>query len=204
MSMQQSYYAGDQPAETLEVTPLLDLEKYDAATGHAVRPDGTSVGGVTAAIDHDSIDLSLAGVEFDVPGVWHVHVTVTNAAGGRRRLAPIPIVVQEETTGWHTLDTARASGWADAVDMSDLELHRLLETAKVDVLAYAPALPLDAPVPERYKAAQLMQARNRHNAGLANPASGEPGLEGFGMTVFPLDWQIKQLLRPIQGVPSHA
>lgn len=205
MSMQQSFYPGDKPAETLEVTPLLDLELYTAATGVAVRPDGTEAGPITATVDLDSIDISLAGITLDDPGVWQLRITVANADGSSsRRLAPVLIVVQDEDSGWHTLETARSDEWVDAREMADITLWRLLETAKGDVLEFAPVLAEGVPIPERYRAAQLMQARNRWNAALANPATGDGGLDGFTLTVFPLDWQVKQLLRPTRGVPAHG
>lgn len=201
MTMQQSFYPGDQPAEALEVTPLLDLEQYTAGTATVHRPDGSEAGAAAVVLDLDRLDLDLSAITFDVPGVWQVRIRVTGD-GGARRIAPLQLVVQEEDTGWHNLDSARRSGWVDAADMSDIELWTLLETARGDVLEFAPVLAEGEPVPLRYRAAQLMQARNRHNAGLANPSSGEIGGEGFTLTVFPLDWQVKQLLRPSRGIPA--
>lgn len=62
--------------------------------------------------------------------------------------------------------------------------------------AAAPTDVLDIPV--SYRSAQLMQARNVWNSGQASPSGGD-GFDniGFGLTTtHPLDWQIKQLLRP--------
>lgn len=203
MSMQQSFYPGDRPAETLEVTPLLDLERYTSATGTVHRPDGTEAGVATVTLDVDTLDLDLSAITFDVAGVWEVRITVTGEAG-TRRVAPVQVVVQDEDTGWHNLDSARRADWPDAVEMNDITLWRLLETAKGDVLEFAPVLAEGAAIPTRYQAAQLMQARNRWNSALANPATGDSGLDGFTLTVFPLDWQVKQLLRPTRGVPAHG
>lgn len=99
---------------------------------------------------------------------------------------------------WHTLESARDQ-WADA-PLDDESLSELLEVAKVAVLAYAPALPPTDPedIPVSYRVAQLMQARNVWNSGQANPGGGD-GFDniGYGLTTkHPLDWQIKQLLRP--------
>lgn len=53
-------------------------------------------------------------------------------------------------------------------------------------------------IPVSFRVAQLMQARNVWNSSQANPNGGDTfdGV-GFGITTtHPLDWQIKQLLRP--------
>lgn len=99
---------------------------------------------------------------------------------------------------WHTLESARGQ-WADA-PLDDDSLGELLEVAQVAVLAYAPALtPADPEdIPVSYRSAQLMQARNVWNSGQASPSGGD-GFDniGYGLTTtHPLDWQIKQLLRP--------
>jgi hypothetical protein len=40
-----------------------------------------------------------------------------------------------------------------------------------------------------------MQARNVWNSEQASPGGNLDG-SGFGLTIHPLDWQVKQLLRP--------
>lgn len=203
------FYPGDRPAETLPVVPFLELSDYPGpATGKARRPDGSAGGdfAVTVNTTEEQLDLDLSTLEFDVPGVWLLEVTVTTGSGEgarKRRVAPVPIVVQDEASGWHTLDSARATGWADAVSMADVGLHQLLESARRDVEAYAPALVDGAPIPQAYRDAQLMQARNRHNAENVDPASGE-GFDNFAIAPRPLDWQVKQLLRPRRGKPATA
>lgn len=208
------FYPGDRPAEALEVVPLeLDLALYDEATGQARRPDGSDGGTFAVALEGDEdeqqLALDLGTLDFDMPGVWQLEVTVQQRAvdGGpaprRRRVAPIQVVVQDPASGWHTLDTARASPWPDARELPDVGLHALLESARRDVLAFAPALPASSPVPQAYRDGQLMQARNRHNAG-ATAADGDGGLDGFALTVRPLDWQVKQLLRPRRGRPAAS
>lgn len=204
MNMRQSYYPGDTPAETLGVVPLLDLQAYTTATGRAIRPDGTDAGAIGATIVVDELQLNLSAIVFDVPGVWQLRITAATPGGASRRIAPVLVVVQDEDSGWHTLDSARSTGWDDAIEMPDVQLWNLLETARGDVLEFAPVIAENDPVPLRYCAAQLMQARNRWNAGLANPANGDIGGDGFALTVFPLDWQVKQLLRPTTGIPAHS
>lgn len=108
---------------------------------------------------------------------------------------------------WHTTESARDQ-WIDA-PLDDEQLTELLEVAKQAVLAYAPALPEGSytledgmvvmvgpdTVPINYRAAQLMQARNVWNSSKASPTGDFDG-GSYSLTTFPLDWQVKQLLRP--------
>jgi len=106
---------------------------------------------------------------------------------------PLPAI------GWHTLDTAR-DGWLDAPDEDD-QLWELLESARIQCEAYAP--PLGDVVPVNYRQAQLMQARNLWQSVRQDPGS-QLGPDGMTITVFPLDWIVKALLRPKRGVPSFG
>lgn len=106
---------------------------------------------------------------------------------------------------WHTTTTAR-DRWVDA-PLDDDDLEELLDVAKQAVLAYAPALDdavsiedgyvvlETADIPVNYRRAQLLHAKNIWNSEYATP-SGDLDGGSFGLTTFPLDWQIKQLLRP--------
>jgi hypothetical protein len=108
---------------------------------------------------------------------------------------------------WHTTETAR-NEWVDA-PLDDGQLVQLLEVAKQAVLAYAPALPTATmgwvdgyyqptdtiSIPDNYRYAQLQQARNIWNSAAATPA-GDFDSGSYGLTTHPLDWQIKQILRP--------
>lgn len=94
---------------------------------------------------------------------------------------------------WHTPETARDQ-WVDA-PLHDEQLQQLLDVAKQAVLAYAPVITDPNEPPTSYVVAQLMQARNVWNSGKATP-SGDFDGGGYGLTTHPLDWQIKQILRP--------
>lgn len=94
---------------------------------------------------------------------------------------------------WHTPETARDQ-WVDA-PLDDEQLEQLLDVAKEAVLAYAPVITDPNEPPTSYVVAQLMQARNVWNSGKATP-SGDFDGGGYGLTTHPLDWQIKQILRP--------
>ena len=108
---------------------------------------------------------------------------------------------------WHTPASAREH-WADAPGYPEDEadvLVELLEVAREQVEAYAPALPLPAEgealeIPATYRYAQLMQARNIWNASTVSPG-GDLGEGDFTITVHPLDWTVKQMLRPKRAVP---
>jgi hypothetical protein len=107
---------------------------------------------------------------------------------------------------WFTTDEARDQ-WVDA-PLDDDYLEELLQVAKAAVLAYAPALPTElvvdeggyvvpssTSIPTSYRQAQIMQTRNVFNASKAAPG-GEFDGSSYGITTHPLDWQVKQLLRP--------
>ncbi|MFP7760907.1 hypothetical protein [Marisediminicola sp. LYQ85] len=100
--------------------------------------------------------------------------------------------------GWHTVESA-ADEWEDAPTNED-SLFALLESAREQCEAFAPAIKPGALIPIRYRQAQLMQARALWQSTQAN-ASDEIGSDGFRVTVFPMDRTIKNLLRPKRGVP---
>lgn len=52
-----------------------------------------------------------------------------------------------------------------------------------------------APVPDRLVLAQVMQARALYRSALAGSGDGI-GADGLSVTVFPMDWTVKNLLRP--------
>ena len=103
------------------------------------------------------------------------------------------------------------NGWLDAgnitevrgywpgVDEVDLdELALLLASAQVQCAAFAPDLGDDVTVPANYRHAQVLQARALYRAGMAG-SNDQIGLDGQSVTVFPMDWTVKLLLRPKRG-----
>lgn len=123
------------------------------------------------------------------------------------------------------------SAWPDA-PMANLEVCDLiLDTAREQVIAYAPdpeesgervscllaeigysdtaiaavldLLELDPPADpiKRYVYAQLGQAVNLWNAGRVD-SGGEAGMDSFTFTPRPLDKTIRQIIRPTKGAPS--
>lgn len=197
-----SYYAGDDPAEPLQVvSPSVDLDLYTDATGTLTAPSGAETG-ISGTVEDGAIVIDMPTGSLDEAGIHMLALTVSNPTGQTRRLPTRELVAQEAGTGWHTLDSARDRNWVDARDMDDITLYELLESARHDVLEFAPTLDEGEAVPIRYRMAQLAHARNRWNAALADPSTGDFGGEGFAIPARPLDWQIKQMLRPSTGVPA--
>lgn len=103
--------------------------------------------------------------------------------------------------GWLTRDDPQlAEMWPGCFDLTDETLDQYLDAAKAQCIAYAPALPPDAPIPAHYRLAQALQARALSRAGLVG-SGDQMGGYGDTVTVFPMDWQVKNLLRPQQGRP---
>ncbi|ONI63908.1 hypothetical protein ALI44B_04590 [Leifsonia sp. ALI-44-B] len=99
---------------------------------------------------------------------------------------------------WYTFTTIR-DVWDDAPQDDDI-LRLVMDSAKAQVLEFAPELEEDDPLPERYVLAHLMQTRNLWNASKIDPDGGM-GEGEFVLRPFPLDWQVKALLRPKRAVP---
>jgi hypothetical protein len=98
---------------------------------------------------------------------------------------------------WLTPEDVR-SLWRDAPTNDDA-LARLTASAIDACLAYLPD-----PVTvsnESVQQAQLLQMRNTWNSSRANPSTGDFGAEDYSLKVTPLDWQVRQLLRPRRAVP---
>lgn len=102
------------------------------------------------------------------------------------------------TTGWHDNNSALEQ-WIEAPAEPEA-LDALLEAAREQCEAYAPALPEDAVVPVRYRQAQLMQARALWQSMSAN-ANDSINDGTFSVALYPMDKTIRNLLRPRLGVP---
>lgn len=61
-------------------------------------------------------------------------------------------------------------------------------------------LPTEAEKAASYRTAQIMQARARQRSFVAG--SGDQLGTDFPVTVFPMDWSVKSLLRPRPGIPG--
>lgn len=110
-----------------------------------------------------------------------------------------------EASSWLTggtfgdLDIVRAY-WPSVDEVPEDALPLLLASAKDQCAAYATTLAEGEDVPNRYRHAQVLQAKalwRSSNAG----TDGNLGADGMTVTVFPMDWTVKRLLRPQRGVP---
>ena len=95
--------------------------------------------------------------------------------------------------------------WADA-PRADIEAFTLMFTAaQQQCETYAKALvPNDddeIDVPENYRLALILQTRSLWQVAVTDP-SGMIGADGFQVRLYPMDWNVKKLLRPGRAVPA--
>lgn len=211
-----AYYIGDLPAEDIVIEPArgdgepIDLTPFDEAETEVTLRD--FAGDIVVALFIPTFEEGAVVLEwpatspFEVAGLYTLAVTLVGTDGSpRERLAPAYFVVQDDTTGWHTVDSARDEWTVGEATVDDRRLYQLLELAREQVVAFAPALDEDAPVPASYKAGQLMQAQNLYNAGVVDPGTGTEGSgDTFALRPYPLDWMVQQVLRPKRGTPVVA
>ncbi|MCE4024667.1 hypothetical protein LXM50_01630 [Microbacterium sp. Au-Mic1] len=99
---------------------------------------------------------------------------------------------------WFSGDTptrlGRTYAWEGAVNAS-----ASAETYRPNVFVPAPP-----EIPENYFLAIITQARNMANAGVAPVSGGDFDGSGYGVNTYPLDWAVKQMLRPEQGLGAIA
>ncbi|CCH79083.1 hypothetical protein BN12_40053 [Nostocoides japonicum T1-X7] len=94
---------------------------------------------------------------------------------------------------WAT-PTQAQTFWADAKNLSDDILVVLLDAATEQCAAYAPALAVDATVPDRYVLATVYQAREVYSAGQRD--GDVIGIGDHAIRSRPLTATVKSLLRP--------
>lgn len=102
-----------------------------------------------------------------------------------------------EVIGWVNLDTLLATQtWAANEDIEDV--RDALAAAHQQCLDFLNGRVPD-PVPVRLKLAQQKQARALIRADNAGDGGQQLGPDDFAVTVFPMDWTVKALLRPKKG-----
>jgi hypothetical protein len=189
-----TYLDEDGDPADLSGTILSNGRLTDPAGLHAEAPASLS-GAILSAIDYQ-----LPGAPFLIAGVWQLDVQL-QVDGNLFRTAPATFVV-EAGDGWATIAAARA-GWRDA-PAADATLWRLLDVARQQVIEWAPAdafaVPGSRPA-AHLVTAQLTQARNVWNAVKTDPASQGIGDEGFVIRPFPMDWTVKNMIRPPRAKP---
>lgn len=197
---------GDAYAGPLSVVVVdgADDEPVDL-TGAAVEAwltgvDGVRYPGTVAIVDPIAGALSVTwapAVDVTPAGIWALDVKIATAA----LIAQASWAFVVDVASGLTLEQARAE-WRDAPD-NDVTLRRLLDVALEQVVEYGPRHVADeiaagGPIPSRYVQAQLSQARNLLNSARMNP-EGAIGGDGFSFSPFPLDWVIRQTIRPKRG-----
>lgn len=205
-----AYFEGDTfgegfSADVVDDGAVVDLTGVPTPQGTLLAPDGT-----TSALDVTVSDAAqgqlqlapVAPVTLDQHGIWLASIQVA-AGGDTLQAEPARFVVQDPA--WLTLQQAR-SDWRDAPS-SDVQLWRILASCAGQVLsvgrkAEVQAIRDGAPVPDNYLQAQLMQARNTWNAAKMDPSAQIGAEPGFAFAPFPMDWQVRQLIRPKLGRPN--
>lgn len=204
-----TYYVGDIPADAVAIEPARNGEPIDLAPFTALDSEALlrNFDGTIVVEDGEFLITFLEGMvildwppltPFATAGVYTLEVTLVGATA-RERLEPVYFVAQEDSD-WHTLDSARAL-WSDASAITDPRLFQLLELARAQVEQYGTTLTGSDAI-RAQREAQLGQARNLLNAGRVE--SGDDGTDSFVLRPFPLDWMIKQILRPKKPLGALA
>lgn len=103
---------------------------------------------------------------------------------------------------WHDNESARAM-WKSGCPSDEEQLATLLAVAKQQVIEYGPlTLGEDDPVPPHYRLAQLIQAQNIWSSRTVDAGAGQLGDGTFQIRPFPLDWMVRQIIRPKRAVPA--
>ena len=190
------YWTGDNPASpiTLDLYSEEDFSAYTSATVSVVDPEGVTTQTIgPVPVEDEEVTFTFPAGSFPTAGLYNLDVLLLG--DGMVTLPPQPVVVQEHD-GWHTLESTR-NEWHDA-PADDAQLYVFLESSKEQCLAYAPAL-VGRPS-HSFRQAQLLQARALWQAVKTNP-DGQLDANGFQVQVYPLDRNIRALLRPRRGVP---
>ena len=204
------YYVGDIPQDVLVVLPELngvpqDLHGNDIIEVAATNPSGTEITTLTAAVQGNHIEVSWPETSiFTEVGIYTIVCIIDHTEHheivAANQVDAVRIVADDSSEEWATLAISRTQ-WIDSRTIDDDVLFELLQIAKTQVIEYAPALAEGAAVPTHYRMGQILQARNLYNGALVDATNGDIGSDTFTIRPFPLDWQVKQLLRPRRGVP---
>lgn len=201
-----SYWVDDVPFGTSQMEFIdetgapVAISSFTTAYVQIYNAAGTLLDPLDATINAELelLDIAWGGISyFGAPGIYSLVAQFENVGGVLITAEPYRFVVQD-MDGWLTLEQARQM-WQDA-PTDDLLLYTLLQSAKEQCIEYAPALGLTNMVPLNYTNAQLMQVRALYTSVIANQQDSV-GVDGFQVRVFPLDWNIKALLRPKRAMP---
>lgn len=190
------YRVGDRPATPVQIDILTDedLDAYLDFTVTVRDASGSIVASIgPTAFDGDEVTFTWPNGVFATPGIYTLTITLIGA--GLTTLEPLSVVVEADT-GWLSLAAAR-SQWTEAPS-EDEHLYRLLEVAKTQCREFAPTITGRPPL--HYVQAQLLQARALWASGKVSQGDQFGDAAGLSVTVFPMDWTVKNLLRPKRAV----
>jgi hypothetical protein len=196
----------DERGEELSLDDVLHIDpdlidplgaRFDGTLLEDDDPETLQYQGLAATKEGDQIVIAFPSdiTLIPTPGVWSLALKLNR----KQEVEPQPFIVQR-IDGWYGISQLRRE-WRDAPS-DDFLLYQLLEVAKKQVMAFAPALKTPG-VPVNYRLAQKMQARNLWNSAITDP-SGAVGDDGFAIRPFPMDWTVKNVLRPKRGKPVVA
>lgn len=198
-----SLWVGDVPTSPTradfidEVGNQVEIQGFDSWEAYMLSPVGEVLGTLTGTEHGNHLEFTWYETTIlEIPGIHTIVITFFDPLGVEIQCEPWKFVVQD-IDGWLTLEQARLQ-WSDA-PLDDVFLYQILDTAKTQCVAYAPALPLGATVPIAYVQAQLLQARAIFQSVIANQQDSV-GVEGFQVRVFPLDFTIRAMLRPKKAI----
>lgn len=197
----RSIWVGDIPPSPMrwdfidENGDPVHIKDFEAWSVVLKAPDGTNLGTQSGEPQGNHLSLTFGAPSLaTVSGIYEIVFKFTN--GGILTTEPYRFVVQAED-GWLTLQTARDQ-WPDA-PYDEILLHQILDTAKFQCIAYAPAIEAGKQPPINYVQAQLLQSRAIYQSVVANQ-NDNVGIDGFAVRVFPLDFTIRALLRPKRAI----
>ena len=101
---------------------------------------------------------------------------------------------EPEVVGWvKVADLIENEDWADTIP--EATLREALEAAHEQCVADLPLRPTPPVIPARWVLAQKLQARALIRSTYTG-RNDEAGLDALAVTVYPMDWTVKNLLRP--------
>lgn len=191
-----SFFIGDTLHE-LEINVSEDMLVNALSAAATIHLPGQAPVTATAAIDEDTETVTVSwpdDLPLEIAGIGRAVIRLTYPDASRT--VAVQRFVIEELSGWYTLYEMRED-WEQS-PTADYKAAELLTLAREQCLEYAP-LPESAGIPEAHRQAQLMQARNIWNSARVDPANAGIEGENFIIQPYPLDWMIKQILRPKRG-----
>lgn len=184
---------------------LIDVSDAEGVPGtvsvQILTPDRNGMAVGEAATDGTQPEVTVPLLEpltLEDEGIYTVTAKLT---AGSLEVVPLPadyFVVEDPASAWHSTASIRA-GWADAPE-DDVILFSFLTVARREIEEFAPA----GVNPVILRAAQRSQVRTHWNASRVDTGGRALDGDGFELTPFPLDWEVKQMLRPRSPRPCFG